>query len=163
MTGDGEPDILLDDQADQQQTPRQLGWANDGNGYFTLADGWLSVLWTTPLVGGTFSPPAPGTCSYDVNWGEPVDPASVQSTDLTLSGIQGATVTGVNVINESFTTEFTLNIPTGGMLTANIAPGAITSQVGQPNTAFSGNYPVSPWAPRPSPTPRPHPTPPPRT
>jgi hypothetical protein len=163
MTGDGAPDLVYDGAGTQGFSgPRQLGWANDGNGYFTFTGGWSNVIWTTPLVGGTFSPPAPGTYSYDVNWDGPVDPASVQPTDLTLSGIQGATVTGVAVINENFTTEFTLNIPTGGSLTASIAAGAITSQSGQPNVAFSGSYPVSPWAPRPSPTPRPHSTPPPR-
>src|SRR5262249_33294034 len=87
------------------------------------------------------------------------DPASVQLTDLTLSGIQGATVTGVNVINGNFTTEFTLNIPTGGgNLMASIAAGAITDQFGRPNAAFSGNYTVSPWA---QPTPHVRPTPPP--
>jgi hypothetical protein len=159
MTGDGAPDLVVDDQA-TQELPLELGWANDGNGYFTFTGGWLKVIWTTPLVGGTFSPPAPGTYSYDVNWDEPIDAASVQPTDLTLSGIQGATVTGVAVINDNFTTEFTLDIPTGGSLTASIAAGAITAQTGQPNTAFSGSYPVSPWAPTPAPTPRPHPTPP---
>ena len=130
--------------------------------FFTFTGGWSNVIWTTPLVGGTFSPPAPGTYSYDVNFGQPVDPASVQPTDLTLSGIQGATVTGVTVINDNFTTEFTLDIPSGGRLTASIAAGAITDQFGQPNVAFSGSYAVSPWAPKPTPTPRPHPTPPPR-
>jgi hypothetical protein len=162
MHGDGVPDIVIDDAAGAELIPLELGWANDGNGYFTFTGGWLKVIWTTPLVGGTFSPPAPGTYSYDLNFGQPVDPASVQPTDLTLSGIQGATVTGVNVINDNFTTEFTLNFPSGGRLTASIAAGAITDQSGQPNVAFSGSYPVSPWAPRPSPTPRPHPTPPPR-
>ena len=160
MTGDGAPDIVVDDQA--TLPPLELGWANDGNGYFTFTGGWSQVIWTTPLVGGTFSPPAPGTYSYDLNWNEPVDPASVQPTDLTLSGIQGATVTGVAVIHENLTTEFTLDIPAGGSLTASIAAGAITAQSGHPNVAFSGSYPVSPWAPRPSPTPRHHPTPPPR-
>jgi FG-GAP-like repeat len=153
MTGNCAPDIVVN------RAARQLGWANDGNGYFTFTDGWLKVIWTTPLVGGTFSPPAPGTYSYEVNWDEPVDPASVQLTDLTLSGIQGAIVTGINVINDNFTTEFILNIPSGGNLTASIAAGAITDQSGQPNVAFSGTYPVSPWAPRSSPTPHPHPTP----
>jgi hypothetical protein len=153
MNGDGAPDIVVDDAS------RQLGWANDGNGYFTFRGGWSNVIWTTPLVGGTFSPPAPGTYSYDVNWGEAVDPASVQPSDLTLSGIQGATVTGVAVIHENFTTEFTLNIPAGGSLAASIAAGAITAQSGQPNVAFSGSYTVS-IPPRPSSTPRPHATPP---
>jgi FG-GAP-like repeat len=160
MNGDGAPDIVIDDAAGAELIPLELGWANDGNGYFTFTGGWLKVIWTTPLVGGTFSPPAPGTYSYDLNFGQPVDPASVQPTDLTLSGIQGAAVTGVNVINDNFTTEFTLNIPSGGRLTASIAAGAITDQYGQPNVAFSGSYPVSPWTPRPTPTPRPHPTPP---
>jgi hypothetical protein len=163
MTGDGAPDLVYDGAGtDLNHGPRQLGWANDGNGYFTFTGGWSKVIWTTPLVGGTFSPPAPGTYSYDVNWDQPIDPASVQPTDLTLSGIQGATVTGVAVIHENLTTEFTLNIPTGGRLTASIAAGAITDQLGQPNVTFSGSYPVSPWAPTPTPTPRPHPTPPPR-
>jgi len=44
-------------------------------------------------------------------------------------------------------------------LTASIAAGAITAQSGHPNVAFSGSYPVLPWAPRPSPTPRPTPPP----
>jgi hypothetical protein len=154
ITGDSAPDIIVNEAA------RQLGWANDGNGFFTFTGGWLKVIWTTPLAGGTFSPPAPGTYSYDLSWNEPVDPALVQPTDLTLSGIQGATVTGVAVINDNFTTEFTLDIPTGGRLTASIAAGAITAQSGHPNVAFSGSYTVSPWAPRPSPTPRPHRTPP---
>jgi hypothetical protein len=157
INSDGAPDVF------PYGASFLLGWANDGNGYFTFTGGWSKVVWTTPLVGGTFSPPAPGTYSYDVNWNEPVDPASVQPTDLTLSGIQGATVTGVAVINENLTTEFTLNIPAGGSLSASIAAGAITAQSGHPNVAFSGSYPVSPWAPRPSPTPRPHPTPPPRS
>jgi FG-GAP-like repeat len=159
MNGDGSPDIVIDEAGPD----RQLGWANDGNGFFNFTGGWLTVVWTTPLVGGTFSPPAPGTYSYDLNWNDPVDPASVEPTDLTLSGIQGATVSAVAVINGNFTTEFTLDIPTGGSLTASIVAGAITSQYGEPNVAFSGSYPVSPWAPRPSPTPRPHPTRPPRS
>jgi hypothetical protein len=154
VNGDGSPDLVVDD------SERQLGWANDGNGYFTFTGTWLKVIWTTPLVGGTFSPPAPGTYSYAVNWNEPVDPASVQPTDLTLSGIQGATVTGVAVIHENLTTQFTLDIPAGGSLRASIAAGAIADQYGQPNVVFSGRYPVSPWAPRSTPTPRPNITPP---
>jgi FG-GAP-like repeat len=162
ITGDGAPDLVVDNAGSLQGWGNGLGWANDGNGFFNFTGGWLKVIWTTPLVGGTFSPPAPGTYSYDVSWNKPVDPTSVEPTDLTLSGIQGATVTGVAVINGNLTTEFTLDISTGGRLTASIAAGAITSQSGHPNVAFSGSYPVSPWAPRPSPTPRLHPIPPPR-
>ena len=162
MTGDGAPDLVYDG-AGTGGSFRNLGWANDGNGYFTFTGGWLKVIWTTPLAGGTFSPPAPGTYTYDVNFGKPVFSKSVEPTDLTLSGIPGATVTGVTVIHDNFTAEFTLNIPTGGLLTASIAAGAITGRIGEPSAAFSESYAVSPWAPRPSPTPRPQPTPRPRT
>jgi hypothetical protein len=101
----------------------------------------LMVTTTVPPVGGTFTPPAPNTYMYDVNWNMAVDPMSVQTTDLQLSGNTGATVTNVQVINGT-TTEFTLNIPFGGSLTASIAAGAITDTFGNPNAAFSGNYTV---------------------
>ncbi|MEO5721044.1 MAG: hypothetical protein ABIR71_06200, partial [Chthoniobacterales bacterium] len=102
----------------------------------------LGVTNTVPPVGGMFSPPAPGTYQYDVNWNEAVAPASVQTSDLQLIGILGATVTNVQVINGNMTTRFTLNIPFGGSLRASIAAGAITDQFGSPGAAFSGNYTV---------------------
>jgi hypothetical protein len=40
------------------------------------------------------------------------------------------------------TTRFTLNLPFGGTLTANIAAGAVTDAFGNIGTAFSGNYTV---------------------
>ena len=112
------------------------------NGTFYYDGLLLQVDSTVPPVGGTFSPPAPGTYQYDVNWNEPIDPTSVQTGDLTLSGNPGATVTGVSVINGNMTTRFTLNIQLGGSLTASIAARAITDQFGNPNNAFSGNYTV---------------------
>jgi hypothetical protein len=102
----------------------------------------LAVTDTVPPVGGTFTPPAPGTYTYDVNWNHPVDPTSVQTSDLQLSGNTGATVTNVTVINGNQTTEFTLNIPFGGPLTADIAAGAIADSDGNPNAAFNGSYTV---------------------
>jgi hypothetical protein len=112
------------------------------NGTFYYDVLLLQVDSTVPPVGGTFSPPAPGTYQCDVNWNEAVDPASAQTSDLTLSGSPGATVTGVGVINGNMTTRFTLNIQFGGNLTASIAAGAISDQFGNPNDAFSGNYTV---------------------
>ena len=112
----------------------------------------LAVTNTVPPVGGTFSPPAPGTYQYDVNWNEAVEPTSVQASDLTLSGNTGATVTNVEVINGNTTTRFTLNIPFGGSLTADIAAGRITDQFGNPNAAFSGSYTVKGLPPSPTPT-----------
>jgi hypothetical protein len=103
----------------------------------------LTVTDTNPPVGGTFTPPAPGTYTYDVNWNIDVDPSSVTTSDLQVSGNTGATVTNVTVINSNMTTEFTLNIPFGGSLTAHIAAGAITDTFGNPNADFSGNYTVA--------------------
>ena len=45
----------------------------------------LMVTTTNPPVGGTFSPPAPGDYQYDVNFNQAVDPASVTTSDLTLT------------------------------------------------------------------------------
>ena len=109
---------------------------------FRYAVTQLTVTDTDPPVGGTFTPPAPGTYTYDVNFNMAVDPASVQTTDLQLSGNTGASVTAVNVIDPD-TIEFTLNIPFGGTLDAHIAAGAITDTFGNPNADFSGSYTVS--------------------
>jgi len=77
-----------------------------------------------------------------VNFNEPVDPASVQTSDLTVSGNSGPTVTAVSVINGNMTAHFTLHMVSGTELTASIAAGAITDQFGNPGAAFSGNYTV---------------------
>jgi len=99
----------------------------------------LQVTSTNPPVGGTFTGPAIAT--LDVNFNEPVDPNSVSTGSLQLSGI-AATVTNVQVINNNMTAEFTINFTAviGGTLTANISAGAITDQFGNPNAAFSGDY-----------------------
>src|SRR5439155_27039539 len=69
----------------------------------------LQVTTTVPPVGGTFSSPAPGDYTYDVNSNQAVDPASVQTSDLTLTGNSGPSVTAVSVINGNPTARFTLN------------------------------------------------------
>ncbi len=99
----------------------------------------LEVTTTDPPVGGTFTGPA--TLMYDVNFNEEVDPNSVSTGDLQLSGT-AATVTNVQVINNNMTAEFTINFTgvIGGTLTASIPAGAITDQFGNPNAAFSGDY-----------------------
>src|SRR4029077_1298354 len=100
----------------------------------------LQVTTTNPPVGGTFSPPAPGTYNYDVNFNQPVDPASVQDSDLTLTGNAGGTVTGHSVNGSTVT--FTLHFNFGGTVTASIGAGAITANGCNGNAAFSGNYTV---------------------
>jgi len=109
---------------------------------FRFTEEQLAVTDTDPPVGGTFTPPAPGTYTYDVNWNVPVEPGSVATTDLHLSGNAGASVTAVTVTNGNMTTEFTLNIAFGGSVTAEIPAGAITDADGNPNAEFSGNYTV---------------------
>src|SRR5438270_768642 len=109
---------------------------------FRFAVTQLAVTDTNPPVGGTFTPPAPGSYPYDVNWNIAVDPTSVQTTDLQVSGNSGATVTAVTVSPDGLTTTFTLQIAFGGSLTAHIAAGAITDTFGNPNADFSGNYTV---------------------
>jgi hypothetical protein len=99
----------------------------------------LQVTSTDPPVGGTFT--GPGTVMYDVNFNEEVDPNSVSTGSLQLSGT-AATVTNVQVINNNMTAEFTINFTgvIGGTVTASIPAGAITDQFGNPNAAFSGDY-----------------------
>ena len=102
----------------------------------------LGVNNTVPPVGGTFSPAAPATYQYDLNWNEAVDPNSVQAGDLQLIGTLGARATNVQVINSNMTTRFTVHVPSGGGLRASIAAGAVSDQFGNPGAAFAGNYTV---------------------
>ena len=99
----------------------------------------LQVTSTDPPVGGTFSPPAPGDYQYDVNFNQAVDPASVQTSDLTLTM---GSVTAVSVVNGNTTARFTVHFDFGGSVTANIGAGAITAVGCNPNAAFTGNYTV---------------------
>ncbi len=100
----------------------------------------LQVVSTVPpFPNGVFTLPGPFT--YDVNFNEPVDPASVQTADLMLSGIAGATVSGVTVLPGNTTARFTLSgITVEGTLTASIAAGLVTDAFGNPGAAFTANY-----------------------
>ena len=102
----------------------------------------LQVTTTVPAVGDAFSPPAPNNYQYDINWNEPVNPASVQTSDLTLTGNAGGSVTAVTVINGNMTTRFTVHFNFGGNATASIGAGSLSDAFGNPNAAFTGNYTV---------------------
>jgi hypothetical protein len=106
---------------------------------FRFGQEQLTVTDTNPPVGGTFT--GPGNQTLDVNWNIPVDPSSVQASDLTVSGV-AANVTGVTVSPDNMTTTFTINFTSifSGAVTASISAGAITDGFGNPNAAFSGNY-----------------------
>ena len=101
----------------------------------------LQVTSTVPPVGGMLVLPGPFT--YDVNFNEPVDPASVQTSDLQLSGIAGASASAVTLLSGNTTARFTLTgITAEGTLVASIAAGAITDVFGNPGATFSATYPV---------------------
>jgi hypothetical protein len=100
----------------------------------------LEVTTTSPPVGGTFSPPAPGDYEYDVNFNQAIDPASVDTSDLTLTGNAGGSVTAVTVNGN--TAQFTVHFAFGGSVTASIGAGAITAEGCNGNAAFSGMYTV---------------------
>jgi hypothetical protein len=99
----------------------------------------LQVTSTSPPVGGTFSPPAPGDYAYLVNFNQAVDPASVTTGDLTLSM---GSVTNVVMENGNMTAHFTLHFDFGGSVTASIGAGAIIANGCNGNAAFSGDYTV---------------------
>src|SRR5204862_5254063 len=102
----------------------------------------LQVTTTNPHEGGTFSPAAPGDYQYDVNFNQAIDPASVQTSDLTLTGNAGGSVTGVQLVNGNTTARFTVHVNFGGSVTAGIGAGAIPAVGCNPNAAFTGNYSV---------------------
>ena len=102
----------------------------------------LQVTTTNPPDGGTFSPAAPGDYQYDVNFNQAVDPASVQTSDLTLTGNVGGSVTNVQLVNGNTTARFTVHFSFGGSVTASIGAGSITAVGCNPIAAFTGNYTV---------------------
>jgi hypothetical protein len=102
----------------------------------------LMVTTTNPPDGGTFSPAAPGDYQYDVNFNQAVDPASVTTADLTLTGNVGGSVTNVQLVNGDTTARFTLHFNFGGSVTASIGAGAVTANGCNPNAAFTGSYTV---------------------
>src|SRR5213595_2051295 len=102
----------------------------------------LQVTTTNPPDGGTFSPAAPGDYQYDVNFNQAVDPGSVQTSDLTLTGNVGGSVTSVTLVNGNTTARFMLHFNFGGSVTAALGAGAITAHTCNTNAAFTGNYTV---------------------
>ena len=82
----------------------------------------------------------PGPFTYDVTFNEPIDPASVSTSDLSLTGIAGATVNAVTVLPGNLTARFTIDSALEGTLTASISAGSITDAFGNPGNAFTANY-----------------------
>lgn len=112
------------------------------DGTFTYDSSVLAVISTAPAAGQAFTLPSPFT--FDVTFNEPIDPLSVQTTDLQLAGIGGSFVSAVSVLAGNTTVRFTLaGITTEGTLTASIAAGAILDSFGNNGLVpFSASYPV---------------------
>ncbi|HVX60574.1 MAG TPA: hypothetical protein VHC19_08230, partial [Pirellulales bacterium] len=101
----------------------------------------LAVASTVPpSANGVFT--LPGPFEYDVMFNEDVAAASVQSGDLLLSGVAGATATLLGV--SANTARFQISGMTSeGTLAVGIAAGTITDVYGNPNpAAFSASYAV---------------------
>ena len=100
----------------------------------------LQVASTNPgFPNGVFTLPGPFT--YDVTFNEAINPSTVQATDLVLSGLAGASVTGVTVLAGNTTARFTISgITTEGSFTAGIAAGAVSDAFGFTGAAFSATY-----------------------
>ena len=122
---------------------------SDGMGVFPLACTFrydavqLAVTTTDPQGGGTFEPAAPRHYQYDVTFNEPVDPASIQASDLVVNGNSVPSVLGVMMIQGNTAARFTLHMNFGGTLSATIGQGAVTDTFGNPNVAFAASYSVS--------------------
>jgi hypothetical protein len=120
--------------------------ASDGQGVVEFAGTFrydtttLQVVATVPpFPGGVFTLPGPFT--LDVIFNENIAPASVQASDLLVTGPAGASVTGVSVLNAS-TVRFTLTAATEGTLTVTLPAGAITDTFGNPGLLFTASYSV---------------------
>ncbi|HQR41927.1 MAG TPA: hypothetical protein PLX97_04570, partial [Gemmatales bacterium] len=102
----------------------------------------LQVTATSPgFPNGLFT--LPGPLTYDVTFNEALDPASIQTTDLVLSGIPGAFVSGFTLLPGDTTIRFTINgAATEGVLTATINAGSVTDVFSNPGLSFTANYEV---------------------
>ena len=121
------------------------------NATFRTDDFLLQVTTTNPPpITGAFTLP---TFTYDVTFNKPVDPTSVTTSSLVLSGIAGATVTGATVLPGNTTARFTISASTAGILNISIPVGAINDLYGNPGAAFSASYFVDLISPSAFPTP----------
>ena len=101
----------------------------------------LSVESTSPPAGGVFQ--LSGALTYDVTFGEAINPATVQAADLLLSGVPGASVSSVSVLPGNLTSLFVISgVTQEGTLAASIADGAVSTATNQAEPAFSASYSV---------------------
>ena len=108
------------------------------NATFRTDDIQLQVSTTSPPpTTGVFNLP---TFIYDVTFNKQINPATVATSSLNLSGIPGALVTSASVLPGNMTAQFTISAPTVGVLNLSIPAGTITDLYGNPGAFFSANY-----------------------
>ena len=122
------------------------------NATFYYDDVLLQVTSTNPAPGSVVAT-VPTTFTYDVTFNKPLEPSSVTTSSLLLSGITGATVTGATLLSGNMTAQFTISAPTAGTLSISIPVGAIDDSYGDPGALFSANYFLDLPSPSPFPTP----------
>ena len=98
----------------------------------------LAVTATTPAAGGLLAGPAP---TLSVRFNQPVSPATVSTSDLTLGR---GTVTAASISPDGTTVTFTLGgLTADGPLTATVPAGAVGEVGGSPlQSPFSATYTV---------------------
>src|SRR5207249_4120565 len=99
----------------------------------------FAVTTTTPACNALINT---SPVDFVINLSDPVDPASVTTSDLTLTGNAGGSVTALQLVNGNTTVQFTVHFNFGGSVTANIGAGSITAHTCNGNAAFSGTYTV---------------------
>ncbi|HEY1378459.1 MAG TPA: M36 family metallopeptidase, partial [Gemmataceae bacterium] len=108
----------------------------------------LTVTSITPAAGATVPPPL---TTVDVNLSGAIDPASVQTTDLSISR---GTVTGFTLLNDNTTVRFTVaNLTSELPFTVAVAAGAFLDPEGNPSAAFAGGTVTLDYVTTPFPTP----------
>jgi subtilisin family serine protease len=106
---------------------------HDFTGSFRFDELPLRVISLDPPAGSAITI-SPTPWSYDLHFNEPVDAASVQISDLTLSGILGARVTAATVLPDETTVRFTISgLSVEGTLTSCLLARSVSDAFANPN------------------------------
>jgi len=107
----------------------------------------LQIVSVTPAFGSTVTLPFD---TLDVNFNQPINPASVQNNDITLNV---GRVTGFSLMNGNTTVRYTLTDLVEGSVSASFATGAFLDISGNPSAASVGGSHTLDYGTYPFPTP----------
>jgi subtilisin family serine protease len=137
----------IEEQGDPEST------INEFTGEFRFDALALGVSSISPPVGSTITA-TPDPVLFDLHFNEPVDPATVQTSDLAISGIAGISVMNAGALPGATTVRFTISrLNIEGTLTACLLARRVSDRFGNPNAdELCFTYSVdAPTAPLPSP------------